>query len=169
MTWFKNELYLLAGLDSHGIQCAEAALGGLGEILAVNDAEGLLETLRTRRVSLVVMDVDKPAMRASETLNRVWRDPEIPSVPVIQASKAPDGVVEPPKPPPGWACYLEKPVRGKPLLEKAWVLMKLAGYSRAAKERGAALDALREELARKDAEIERLEGELARLRERRLG
>ncbi|MDR2613666.1 MAG: HD domain-containing protein [Deltaproteobacteria bacterium] len=156
--------FLLAGLSPFEIGCAETVLKGLGTIEIVHDAAGLLRALAGgRRPSLIVMDVERPALEPAATLRRIWEDPLNRDIPVIQAVSGPDSAVESPCAPPAWACLLDKPVRGKPLIEKGWVLMKLADYRREARERGESLEGARRELERAALRNARLEGEVARL------
>jgi putative two-component system response regulator len=154
----KNEPVILAGLSATEARRAETAFGGLSEVMAVQDAEGLAEALEGVLPALIVIDIEKPSMEAPETLRRIWADPRTADVTVIQAASGPTELVECPVSPPAWACFLQKPVKGVPLLEKAWLLTKLAGFRIQAADRARELEEARAETERLKGEVERLSG-----------
>ncbi|MDR1041929.1 MAG: HD domain-containing protein [Deltaproteobacteria bacterium] len=151
--WFKDELVLLAGLTATEIRRAETAFNGLAEVRAVQDAEGLFAELGGKKPSLIVVDIEKPSMDFRETLRRIAVDPQAKGISIIQAATEPSDLLDVPGRPPGWACFVKKPVTGVPLLEKAWVLMKLARHELAADVRETELGEARAEIARLGAEV----------------
>ncbi|MDR1081449.1 MAG: HD domain-containing protein [Deltaproteobacteria bacterium] len=144
---FGDTLVILAGLTRTEVRRAETAFAGLCEVLAVQDDEGLELAMKSRVPAVVVMDIEKPAMNAPESLRRIREDPRNSETVVLQAAGGTANLIDAPGAPPAWACHLPKPVTGVPLLQKAWVLRKLAGLRSEAEGKGRELEAARAEIA----------------------
>ncbi|MDR1036421.1 MAG: HD domain-containing protein [Deltaproteobacteria bacterium] len=159
--WVKDGQVILAGLTATEVARAETAFAGLFEVVTVQDASCLFRALEARVPAVIVIDIEKPSMEAPETLKRIWADPAMEEVTVIQAAGSAADLIDTPGPPPAWACFVSRPVTGVPLLEKVWVLTKLEGYRAEAKARGRELEDARREISALRDELARLRGACA--------